>query len=356
MSLSAAPAVWFLAVRAGTGADTFTETLAAELQRRGFRAEITWLPLRAEYAPWSVPIPRPPAWANIAHVNTWLSTRFLPAGLPVVATVHHCVHDPEYRQYKSLAQAIYHRVHIKQFERRILERADAVVAVSWFTAERTRAAFGPIDVRIITLGIDLDGAYRPPVERKANDPFRLLFAGTGSRRKGVDLLVPIMERLGPQFMLTVVGTSQIGQARLPKNIRIRGRLCTKDDLAAAYCDSDALLFPSRLEGFGLVAAEAMACGVPVIATRGSSLTEVIEDGVTGILCTQDDVGAFVAAARKLADDAGLAAAMSRSARQRAIDLFSAARMIDGYVNVYESCLCNEAGTPVSPTPRGRSDI
>lgn len=348
------PAVWFPAVRAGTGADTFTETLVGAMQKRGLRAEITWLPLRAEYAPWSVPIPKPPAWANIVHVNTWLSTRFLPVGLPVVATMHHCVHDPAYRPYKSLAQAIYHRAHVKRLERRILERAAVTVAVSRFTAERTQAAFGSGRPRVITLGIDLDGLYEPVANRKPHDPFRLLFAGTGSRRKGIDLLVPIMERLGPGFTLTVVGTSQIGQSRLPTNIHIRGRLRAKDDLAAAYRESDALLFPSRLEGFGLVAAEAMACGVPVIATRGSSLPEVIEDGVTGILCPQDDVDAFAAAARKLADDVAFATAMSLAARQRAVELFSTTRMVDGYVRVYASCASHTASTRASPTSQGRT--
>lgn len=49
-------AVWFLTVRAHTGADIFTERLAEGLQKKGIRAEITWLPHRAEYLPWTVPM------------------------------------------------------------------------------------------------------------------------------------------------------------------------------------------------------------------------------------------------------------------------------------------------------------
>ena len=67
---STAPAIWFPTVRTGTGTDVFTQRLVADLSKRGVRAEITWLPLRAEYAPWTVPIPQPPAWATVAHVNT----------------------------------------------------------------------------------------------------------------------------------------------------------------------------------------------------------------------------------------------------------------------------------------------
>ena len=94
MSAPAIPAIWFPAVRTGTGTDVFTERLVAGLIARGIRAEITWLPLRAEYAPWSVAIPQPPAWATVCHINTWLHPRFIPARLPVVATLHHAIHDP----------------------------------------------------------------------------------------------------------------------------------------------------------------------------------------------------------------------------------------------------------------------
>ena len=72
------PAVWLPAIRTGTGTDAFTETLAASLKRRGLQAEISWLPHQAEVAPWAVPVPQAPQWANIAHVNTWLPKRFLP--------------------------------------------------------------------------------------------------------------------------------------------------------------------------------------------------------------------------------------------------------------------------------------
>ncbi len=80
------PAVWFPAVRAGTGSDKFTLQLCEALNARGIRAGITWLPHRAEYLPWTVRVPPVPGWANIVHVNTWLHPRFLPRGIPVVAT------------------------------------------------------------------------------------------------------------------------------------------------------------------------------------------------------------------------------------------------------------------------------
>lgn len=59
--MSKQPSIWFPTVKTNTGTDVFTERLADGLNKQGIRAEITWLPLRAEYAPWTVPVPPPPA-------------------------------------------------------------------------------------------------------------------------------------------------------------------------------------------------------------------------------------------------------------------------------------------------------
>lgn len=338
MSDDRAPAVWFPAIRAGTGADVFTERLVAGFRQRGLRAEITWLPLRAEYAPWTVPVPPVPNWANLVQVNTWLHRRFIPRDRPFVATMLHCVHDPAFQSYQSLAQRTYHRFHVKPMERWVLDNAEAVVAISDYTAQRTQEAFGIAKIEVIPPAFDPDGLFRPVEPAPHAAPFRLLFVGNGSRRKGADLLAPIMEQLGTGFELTVVGASSVGGRQLPPNIRVRGRLGSLQELAKAYQHADALLFPTRLEGFGLVAVEAMASGLPVIATRGSSLTEVVEDGVTGVLCRQDDVADFASAARRLAADASLRAGMARAGVERVRREFSLVRMLDAYINLYSGCV------------------
>lgn len=194
------PAVWFLAVRAHSGADVFTERLCSGLNERGFRAEITWLPLRAEYAPWSVPVPKPPKWANIVHVNSWLHPRFLPQELPVVSTLHSCVHDPALMPYKMPAQRLYHAAWINRVEAANLRRATHIVAVSRYTARAAEAAFGLQGIETIYNGVDT--ARFSPIERTTpNRPFRLLYVGNWNTRKGVDLLAPIMQALGEDFEL-----------------------------------------------------------------------------------------------------------------------------------------------------------
>lgn len=339
MSEELKPAVWFPAVRAGSGTDVFTERLAGELHKRGLRSEITWLPLRAEYAPWTVPVPEPPAWANVVHVNTWLHSYFLPKSLPTVATIHHSVHHPALRPYKGFTRAAYHSWWIAPNERRVLHRADRVIAVSKFVAETARQTLLDVPMEVIYNGVDTE-RFRPPVQRTAHQPFRLLYAGSWMARKGVDLLAPIMRELRNGFELRYTGGPSAAERRvdMPANMHDIGRLDGPDAVVVAMQDADALLFPSRSEGFGLVAAEAMACGLPVIATRGSSLTEVVEDGTTGMLCPQGDVAAFAAAARALAVDSDLAAAMSRASRDVATRHFGIDPMVDAYRLMYDAAL------------------
>lgn len=328
--------VWFPAVRAGSGADVFTERLCAGLNARGIKAGITWLPLRAEYAPWSVPVPQPPAWATLAHVNSWLHPRFLPRELPVVGTIHHCMHDPAMRPYKNLTQNLYHQFWIRHVEAANLRRSIRVAAVSHYAAQAAQVAFGKAEITVIPNGVDT--TFFTPLHRDSpHRPFRLLYVGNWNRLKGVDLLAPIMQALGPGFELFYT-TGRGGNQRsflIPPNSHPLG-LLDQTALCDAYRQADALLFPSRLEGFGLVVAEAMACGLPVIVADSSALPELVVHGRTGLLCPVDDVGAFAAAARRLAHGTSLWQAMRQEARQRAVELFDESKQITRWLDLYQS--------------------
>lgn len=338
MSEQRKPAVWFPAVRTGSGTDVFTERLVDGLRTRGLRAEITWLPHRAEFAPWSISVPEPPSWANITHVNTWLHPRFLPGSMPVVATLHHAMHQPELKSYKGWLRSLYHEYWFVPTERRTMLRADSLVAVSQFAAETARRTLVDRPMQVIHNGVDVE-KFRPSARRSPKRPLRLLYIGKWAPLKGVDLLAPIMRMLGDGFELryTGGGAAHGDRASMPENMRDLGRLHGDDAVVAAMQEADVLLFPSRSEGFGLVAAEAMACGLPVVATRGSSLQEVVDDGVTGILCPQDDKEAFAAALRTLADDADKRVSMSRAARRRAMVALDQNLMVDAYVRMYDEC-------------------
>lgn len=336
------PRVWFPAIRAGSGADVFTQRLADALNARGVRAEITWLPHRAEYAPWSVSAPKPPEWADVVHVNTWLHPRFIPPRLPVVATMHHVVHDPAFAPYRTRAQALYHRFWIKPIETSVLRRADAVTAVSQYTAGQVRAVFAREDVTVIPNGIDTD-IFRPGPARPPHKPFRLLFVGNWSQRKGTDLLAPIMRSLGPHYELWVTNGLRDWRNKtpMPPNIRFLGRVPTTEALVRVYQDADALLFPSRLEGFGLVALEAQACGLPVISTNTTALPEVLSEA-TALLCAPNSVSSFVEACSVLRDNVALWRQMRTAGPERAQRHFTFASTVRNYQEIYAALVLSYA--------------
>ncbi|WP_423458060.1 glycosyltransferase family 4 protein [Ottowia sp. VDI28] len=310
------------------------------MRQLGIRAEITWLPLRAEYAPWTVPIPQAPTWATIAHVNTWLHTRFLPPKLPIVATIHHAVHHPDTRIHKSTARAIYHRWWIAPNERRVLRLSAQVVAVSQFAASSTRQAVLNIPLQVIYNGVDTTSFCPSPASRPSGTPFRLLYVGSWKPLKGVGLLPTILRELGDGFELHYTGgpAAENDKPHMPPNMHDIGRLQGDAAVAKAMQQADALLFPSKSEGFGLVAAEAMACGLPVVAARSTSLEELIIDGQTGILCPIDDAVAFANSIRALCKDSAKRDRLSHAGRARAINQFSEELMLASHLKLYRTLL------------------
>ena len=104
--------------------------------------------------------------------------------------------------------------------------------------------------------------------------------------------------------------------------------------------ADLLLMPSEMESFGLAALEAMACKVPSIATRVGGVSELIDDGVTGLLYSVGDVGAMAQGALGLLKDRPRLEAMRDAGRKTAQKRFCATLVVPQYVRYYESVLAN----------------
>ncbi len=330
--------IWFPAIQADSGTDVFTRRLAAALQSRGISTEISWFPTARQFAPIFLKLASPPSGTSVIHANSWNGFAFARRGIPLVVTEHLNVLDPAYRPYKSLAQMIYHESFIRRFLLASFRKASVITAVSHFTASSLGTIWPAGPVRAIPNWIDVR-TFIPKHGQARRDqrPFRLLFVGNLSLRKGADLLAPIMRELGPQFELRF--TTGLRRSKTPpggSNMKPLGRITEESVLVRAYQECDAVLVPSRFEGFGLSALEGMACGKPVIASRSSSLPEVVEDGVTGILCPVGDAAAFAAACRRLAENPDLLHKYGQAARRRAEELFSEEVIIPQYVALYEN--------------------
>lgn len=342
MSGARKPAVWLPAVRAGSGADVFTVRLADALRRRGVSATITWFPHWSEFAPDMLRTVRPPSGTDVIHANSANAFAFRHKGIPLVATEHHYVLDPAYRPYKSMTQHVYHRALVGPYLRRSYACADAITTVSCFTADVLARVVGIKVSRTIPSWVDYNKFSPAPAAPEADGRFRLLFVGNASRRKGVDAIPVLARRLGADFEIRC--TSGLRADRRDDsgdNITLLGRL-REDQLIQEYRACDAVLVPSRYEGFGYTALEAMACGKPVAGFRCGAVEEVVAEGETGLLCDIDDLDALEQNCRRLADDAALARAFGQAGRERATNVFTEAKAIDAYIAVYQSLLAGIA--------------
>ena len=165
---------------------------------------------------------------------------------------------------------------------------------------------------------------------------KLIFVGNLSMRKGIDVLVKVMRKLGKGFSLICVSKRE-KNIHINENIEILSNI-TKTELVELYNNSNMLIFPSRLEGFGYAVAEAMACGLPVVASNCSSIPELIENGKGGFLCSIGDVDAFVEKINILADSPVLRKEMGEYNRAKVEKMFTLDRMVRDYKNLFEEVL------------------
>jgi glycosyltransferase involved in cell wall biosynthesis len=326
--------VWFPTVRAGSGSDVFVRRLAAGLERHGAHCQVSWFPHGYEVFPPLLEAARMPPGTDVVVAGGWYGFACRRPGIPLVVVEHHCVFDPVYRSGASLAQRVYHDLAMRPYSRASFRRASRVSTVSQYTAHSLSRAFGLRDVAVIPNWVD-PALFSPAADSRMrrDGPFRLLFVGNASRRKGADLLPRIMAELGPRFELRyTAGLRAAGSAPPLANMIPLGRL-DDAELVEQYRHCDALLFPTRFEGFGYAAAEAMACGKPVVTSDVSSLPEVVVDGETGILCPVDDVRAYAAACRRLASAPDEAVRMGTAGRTRVLERYTEAQAIPRYLEL-----------------------
>jgi glycosyltransferase involved in cell wall biosynthesis len=332
--------IWLPTVQARSGSDVYLERLAAGLRGRGHSPALQWFSHRAELTPRILRRARAPAGAQLVHANGWFGSYLKRPGLPLVAAELHCILDPEFEAILKPAQRLYYRCHIQPMLRRTLEVADAVTCISTYTARMLEHTTGRRADAMIHLWLDVErycpaGPQAPEPDRQR--PFRLLFVGNLSRRKGADVLEPLLRRLGPRFELWTTTGLRNRAIELPPNCKTLGHL-TEDALIAAYRAADAVIIPSRYEGFSYVALEAMACSKPVLGFRMTALPEVVAEGTTGLLSALDDLDALAGNCAKLAADPVLAAQMGTAGRLRAVEFFDGRAALDAYVRLYSGLL------------------
>ena len=207
--------------------------------------------------------------------------------------------------------------------RRVLRRARLVIAPSGALADEARR-LGAEDVRTIPSGVDLPARIGEQAE-----PAEILFAGRLSPEKGIRELVAAADGLP----LVVAGDG-------PLRPEVPGALgfVPHDELERLYERAAVVACPSRREGFGVVCAEAMAHGRPVVAGDVGGLRDLVVDGETGLLVTPGDVGALRDALTRLLGDKELRRRLGAAGRQRIAEHFTWSRFEDETLRAYEDAL------------------
>lgn len=326
----------FPVISAATGSDVYYRRLQAGLAEHRIRADIIPLATADEFVPGRLTRVRAQLrHYDLIHTNADYGALLQVPGIPLVVTLHHDVFAPAFQRLTSLPQKLYHYGLLRHRIRTALGACAAAICPSQATRDSARATFGPLADRLQVIPNGIDTRRFSP-GTAANAQRQLLFVGTLSRRKGADLLRPIMDQLGSGYRLTCVTTTAgtpfgTDHFQLVRHVALR-------DLPDWYRRCQLLLFPSRLEGFGYAVAEAMACGRPVVCTRASSLPELVAHETGGLLCAPGDIAAFAAAVARIATDQHLADRMGAHNRSRAVAQFDQQVMLAHYVRLYQRLL------------------
>lgn len=328
--------IWLPTVRASSGADVFVERLAAGLNQAGHEAIVDWFDRRYEFAPWLLQQAAPPPSTDVIHAGSWQGFAFKRHAIPLVVTEHNFIGHPDFVRTRGALRSIYHRIFIKHCVARTYGIADTVVAVSEFSAGPMRSALRKpvpvvhnwVDPRIFT-----------PVVRKSRPPraFRILVVGNPSPWKGSFDIPELASALGQRFEILSLGGLRKPARQSAANVRLLDAV-PPSAMPGIYGQADAVAVLSRYESFGFVAAEAMACGLPVIGYAAGGTMEVCGDAGE-LLAPIGEVSRVADSARLLAADPGVCDRLGTLGRARVLRKFSPERAIAQYLDIYSGLLC-----------------
>jgi glycosyltransferase involved in cell wall biosynthesis len=288
--------IWLPYIAAGGGADIFTQRFAAALTVAGHDVVCKAFSRWHLGAPHLLKAVSSPSKTDIIVAHSWWAFAFHRVGIPLVVIEHGLVLDPDYAPYRSWLQALRHRVLLYRYIRSGLRVADAVVAVSKYTARSLEKVYRFSKSTVILNGIDttfFTPANPVPSDVDAHRPFRLLFVGHLIRRKGADLLPAIMRSLGKNYELRYTSGWRKNLNIPDMSNMIPIGLVDQVTLREEYRRADLLLFPTRFDGFGLPVIESMACGTPVVGSDRCAMQELVVDGISGRLFLLEYIEEFV---------------------------------------------------------------
>jgi glycosyltransferase involved in cell wall biosynthesis len=292
---------------------------------------------------------------DIVHAHFWMSglaalDAARPLRIPVVQTFH-ALGSVKRRHQGSKDTSPRGRVRL---ERGIIRRAQRIVATCTDEVSELERLLADLRrVHVVPCGTDLE-RFSPAGQREPRAPgvHRLVTIGRLVERKGVaDAIVALRDL--PETELVVAGgppASELGEdaeaRRLQRIAResgvadrviLRGRL-DRHEVPALLRSADAVVCVPWYEPFGIVPLEAMACGVPVVATAVGGMLDTVVDGITGVHVPPRDPSTLATALRRLLDDGTARRRMGAAGVDRARALYGWDRVARETLRVYSSVL------------------
>jgi starch synthase len=199
-----------------------------------------------------------------------------------------------------------------------MELADLVLAPSSFVANTVRAFHPNKALALAPYGVDLE-FWQAGVRSKGSEVLRFIYAGQISLRKGIPSLLQAWENAGLRSAeLLLVGSWRLSKnkkASLPRGV-VYIPACSSEALRDRYRHADVFVFPSFFEGFALVLLEAMACGLPAIASAATGGADVLTEA-SGRVLPVGNLDSLIDALRWFDQNRDRLPAMGRAARKQA---------------------------------------
>lgn len=235
---------------------------------------------------------------------------------------------------------------IKKLKKRCLNRANAVTVVSEHLKAEVQKLYDFKGIEVISMGCNLHNfgkQYYQPNYFKQEGKKVILFVGRLAEKKGVTYLIQAMQSI--DAVLVIVGDGFLKRVLMEQakgmgnKVRFWGSK-THEELKVIYASADILAVPSvtakdgDMEGVPTVIMEAMASGLPIVATKSGGITNIIEDGKTGLLCEEKSVFQLIDKICALLDDEKLCKKISKAAFNNA-SIFDYDEISQKYYNIIE---------------------